>query len=52
MQQKGPAFEFLKKLALKYDCYVFGGYPEFVEANTFFNSMYCLDRTGTLVLNY
>jgi len=41
----------LKEIALKYNSYVFGGYPE-KENELFYNSLYCINRKGDLIYNY
>ena len=50
-QTKGLNFQAMKEIALKFNCYVFGGYPEKADEG-YYNSMYCIDRKGALLLNY
>ena len=48
---KGPSFEFFSEIARKLNCYVFAGYPENLNGE-FYNSLYCIGRTGELLLSY
>lgn len=49
---QGPQFAFFAQLAVEYKAYVFAGYPERVSDTEYYNSMYCIDRSGNLIVNY
>ena len=47
----GPHFHFATETAIKIKAYVFLGYPE-EDESSYYNSLYCVDPTGKLILNY
>jgi protein N-terminal amidase len=49
---QGVQFQFFSQLAKDFRAYVFAGYPEQADDGQYFNSMYCIDRSGNLLLNY
>ena len=49
----GPVFAFLRALALKFDCYVIAGFAERdTDAACFYNSLYVVNRDGSLLLTH
>ena len=49
---EGIQFEFFSNIAKQYKAYVFAGYPENGNDNNHYNSLYCINREGKLILNY
>ena len=46
-------FAFLRALALKFDCYVIAGFAERdTDAACFYNSLYVVNRDGSLLLTH
>lgn len=49
----GPVFAFLHALALKFDAYVIAGFAERdTDADCFFNSLYVMNRDGSLLMTH